>query len=212
MLLLPINNISLLNYIKTDGSQTSLLNALNQKLNNKQEKTMSSAQRNEYEGLEQKAGELGQSAQALLKEGEDGLFREAEINGENQKLYIGIKDFFDDYNSTLKTLQSVSGTMNNFYHQSLVEASSKSKESLESLGITFSKDGTAYVDMEKIKVTDMVTLKETLGKESDFIEKVDFLSSRISDYAKANVESVSSTYNSAANLYFAGNGKYNFYS
>ena len=66
--------------------------------------------------------------------------------------------------------------------------------------------------MEKVKATDFATLESLFGKESDFVNKVEFLSTRISDNAEANVESLSSTYNAGGNLYSAMNSsKYDFW-
>ena len=79
-------------------------------------------------------------------------------------------------------------------------------------GITFAKDGTANADMEKIKAADFTTVEGLFGKESDFVNKVHFLSTRISDNAEANVESLSSAYNARGNLYSAMNSsKYDFW-
>ena len=94
----------------------------------------------------------------------------------------------------------------------LLEAPAETKEGLAGVGITFAKDGTATVDMEKVKAADFATLEGLFGKDSDFVNKVEFLSTRISDNAEANVESLSSTYNAGGNMYSAMNSsKYDFW-
>lgn len=87
----------------------------------------------------------------------------------------------------------------------LLEALAKTKESLAGTGIIFAKYGTATVDMEKIKATYFATLESLFGNDSNFVDKVEFLSTRISDNAEANVESLSSEYIAGGNLYFAMN-------
>ena len=67
----------------------------------------------------------------------------------------------------------------------LLEAPAETKEGLAGVGITFAKDGTATVDMEKVKAADFATLEGLFGKDSDFVNKVEFLSTRISDNAEA---------------------------
>ena len=185
---LPINRSSLLDYINKDGSSNPLLEALNKN----KEIAANSAKKDSYEKLDKEADLLTQATEGLLQDGENNLL--------------------ESYNSTLKALRSTSNTMNDFYRQMLLEAPAEAKESLESVGITFAKDGTANIDMEKIKAADFTALEGLFGKESDFVNKVQFLSTRISDNAEANVESLSSAYNSNGNLYAAmGSSKFDFW-
>ena len=205
---LPINNTSLLNYIKTDGTGNTLLDALNKS----KETSENSAQKNSYEKLDKEADQLMQVAGSLLQDGEDSLFEQAKASGNNQKVYNGIECLFEKYNSTLTALKNTSNTMNDFYRQMMLETSTEVKDSFAGIGITFSNNGTATVDMEKVRKTDITTLENLFGKESDFVNKVGFLSTRISNNAEANIESLSSAYNASGNLYAAmGNSKFDFW-
>ena len=204
---LPINNTSLLNFIKNDGTGNTLLDALNKK----KETAATAAQKSDYEKLDKEADQLTQAAEVLLKDGENSLFEQAKTSGDNQKVYDGIEKLFGSYNSTLKELRNTSNTMNDFYRQMLLEAPDEVKESLSGVGITFAKDGAARVDMEKVKAADLETLQGLFGKESDFVQKIEFLSTRISDNAEANVESLGNAYNAGGNLYSAmSSSKYDF--
>lgn len=196
---LPVNNTSLLNYIGGTGNNNSLLEALNKKKETASNKT----QKNNYEKLGKEAQELTQSAQALLQEGEKSLFEQAETSGDKEKVYDSIENLFESYNSTLKELRNTSDTLNDFYRQMLTEASAEVKETLEGVGITFGKDGTACVDMDKVKAAELETLEGLFGTESDFMQRIEFFSTRICDYAKANVESLSSSYDVSGNIYSA---------
>lgn len=205
---LPVNNTSLLNYVGGNGSNNSLMEALNQKKGTDN----NTVRKSKYERLDKEADNLTQSAETLLQEGEKNLFEQAKASGNNQKVYDGIEKFFEDYNSTLKELRNTSHTMNDFYRQMLIEATAEVKESLAEIGITFAKDGTAKVDREKIKSIDLETLENVFGKESEFVKKVDFLSNRISDYAKANMESFGNAYHADGNLYSViGNSRYDLW-
>lgn len=205
---LPINNTSLLNYIKNDGTGNTLLDALNKK----KETAATAAQKSDYEKLDKEADQLTQEAEVLLKDGENSLFEQAKTSGDNQKVYDSIERLFASYNSTLKELRNTSNTMNDFYRQMLLEASDEVKGSLSGVGITFAKDGTARVGMEKVKAADLETLQGLFGKESDFVQKIEFLSTRISDNAEANVESLGNAYNAGGNLYSAmSSSKYDFW-
>ena len=205
---LPINRSTLLDYIKNDGATNPLLEAMNRN----KENVANTAKKSNYEKLDKEADQLTQSAQVLLQNGENSLFEQAKACGDNQKVYDSIENLFENYNSTLKALRTTSNTMNDFYRQMLLEAPAETKEGLAGVGITFAKDGTATVDMEKVKAADFATLEGLFGKDSDFVNKVEFLSTRISDNAEANVESLSSAYNSGGNLYSAMNSsKYDFW-
>ena len=147
---LPINRSSLLDYINKDGSSNPLLEALNKN----KEIAANSAKKDSYEKLDKEADLLTQATEGLLQDGENNLFEQAKATGDKQKVYDSIENLLESYNSTLKALRSTSNTMNDFYRQMLLEAPAEAKESLESVGITFAKDGTANIDMEKIKAAD----------------------------------------------------------
>ena len=121
---LPINNTSLLNYIKNDGTGNTLLDALNKK----KETAATAAQKSDYEKLDKEADQLTQVAEVLLKDGENSLFEQAKTSGDNQKVYDSIEKLFASYNSTLKELRNTSNTMNDFYRQMLLEAPDEVKE------------------------------------------------------------------------------------
>ena len=205
---LPINNTSLLNYIKTNGTGNTLLDALNKS----KETSENSAQKNSYEKLNKEAAQLTQVAESLLQDGEDSLFEQAKVSGDNQKVYNGIECLFEKYNSTLKTLRNTSNTMNDFYRPMMLEISAEAKDNFADIGITFSRNGIAAVDMEKVKNVDITTLESLFGKGSDFVNKIEFLSTRISNNAEANIESLSSAYNANGSLYAAMiNSKFDFW-
>ena len=124
------------------------------------------------------------SSDALLQEGEKGLFAQVKESGDKQKLYDNIKTFFADYNSGIKNLKDTAGTMNDFYRQMLIEAPEDAKEELAKVGVSFAKDGTASVE-----------------SKSEVVSKVKFIATRISNNAEASVKSYSSGYSSKGNLY-----------
>lgn len=204
---LPINNTSLLNYINGNGKNRSLPEALSK---NKTAMVDTESQA-KYEKLDKEADKLAQSIQVMLQEGDNNLFEQAAKSGDSQKIYDSIGVFFENYNSTLKAMKNISGTMNDFYRQMLQEAPKEVRESLESVGVTFQKDGMASVDKDKLKAADLKTLENLFGSKSEFMHKVQFISTRISDNAEANMDSLSSAYGSNGNLYSAHAGsKFDF--
>ena len=60
-------------------------------------------------------------------------------------------------------------------------------------------------------VDDIKTLAETL-EDSDFVNKIAFLATKVSDNAEANIKSLNNAYNASGNLYAAiGNSKFDFW-
>lgn len=205
---LPVNNTSLLNYINNKGGENSLLEALNKK----KETATNITQKNNYEKLNKEAEQLTQAAEELLKDGENSLFEQAKTSGDNQKVYDSIEKLFASYNNTLKELKNNSNTMNDFYRKMLSEAIEEEKANLEGVGISFEKDGTPKIDMDKMKTSDLETLEGIFGKDSNFVNKLSFLSTRISDNADANIKSLNSTYDASGSMYSAINSsKYNLW-
>lgn len=202
---LPINHTSLLNYIKSDGKQNTLLDALN-----KSNETL--VKKGSYEKIDEESDKLMQAANNLLQDGENSLFEQAKTSSDYQGVYDGIEKLFERYNGTLKALKATPNTMNSFYREMMLEASVETKESLSSVGVAFTKDGTAKVDMEKIKATDFETIEGLFGKDSDYVNKIDFLSAKISNNAEANIRSLNSTYNTSGSIYETmGNSKFDFW-
>lgn len=202
---LPINHTSLLNYIKSDGKQNTLLDALNKS-------NETSVKKGSYEKIDKEADKLMQVANNLLQDGENSLFEQAKTSSDYQGVYDGIEKLFERYNGTLKALKATTNTMNSFYREMMLEASTETKESLSSVGVAFTKDGTAKVDMEKIKTADFETLEGLFGTESNFVNKIGFLAEKVSNNAEANIRSLNSTYNTNGSIYAAmENSKYDFW-
>ena len=97
-------------------------NALLDALNKKNSTVIDTENKKKYEKLGKTAEKLVDSSDALLQEGEKGLFAQVKESGDKQKLYDNIKTFFADYNSGIKNLKDTAGTMNDFYRQMLIEA------------------------------------------------------------------------------------------
>lgn len=203
---LPVNHMSLLNYVNNTDSGNSLLNALN-----KSGSTENTVKKTSYEKLEKTAENLLQSAEIFTEEGEENIFSKAEESGDKQEIYDRVQTFVENYNSTLSALKNTSSPLDQYYYQMMQEAAEENSEKLESIGITISKTGTAALDKDKLAAADIDTLEQTLGASSDFSKKAVFLASRISDNARTNAESLSSRYSAKGDVYSAMSNKYEFW-
>ena len=204
---LPINNTSLLSYASNESSENTLLRTLNKNSSS----VVDTAKRSSYEKLEKAANQLLQKAEFFMTEGEESVFAKVRESGSNQEIYEGVEALLESYNNTLKTLITTSNPLNDFYRQMLQEAATDNREALENIGVTISKDGTAVLDKDKLKTADTDSLEKLFGASGTFSSKTAFLATRISDNAKANVESLTCQYGSTGNVYSAFTNKYDFW-
>ncbi len=197
---LPINNVSLLNYVNGSSQGNSLLSALNKNGIKLQDKG--------YEKLKGQAEKLQQTTEKMASE---EYFEEARKSGDLQPIYSNVQEMIKNYNNTIKSMKSTSSPLNQYYRQMLKEAASDDKDKLKQIGITRSEDGTLRVDEDKLKASDVDKLEEILGVKGTFSSKVSFLADRIADNARANASSASSQYNALGDNYFASASRYSFW-
>lgn len=217
---LPTNRTSLLNYINGNNSNVSLANALS-----RSNRAADATKRSDYEKLEKSADQAAAATDKLLSAGSENTTA------------TDLQSFVDKYNEMLKSLGKSSDTLNLFYAQTAKDTVKEYKEELAEIGITVAKDGTLSFDRagfdrfhaeQAAKAAENVsgdgtgtdaaaetgnTLNALFAKEGGFFSKVNYLASRVSDYADANAESYSDYYNATGSRASAySNGRYNFWS
>lgn len=197
---LPVNNVSLLNYVNSSSQGNSLLNALNKNGINLQDKS--------FEKLKDQAEKLQQATEKMASE---ESFDEARTSGDLQPVVSNVQEMIKNYNNIIKSMKNTSSPLNQYYRQMLKEAAADDKDKLKEIGITRAEDGTLKLDEEKLKASDPDKLEEILGAKGSFSSKVYFLADKIADNARANASSASSQYNALGNNYFASASKYNFW-
>ena len=201
---LAINNSSLLNIVNAG-------NNYRYDIPNKKNIAADIESKKKYEKLDKAADKLTEASDAFLQEGDKSLFAKKETDSDKTKIYDGIKNFLDKYNDNLKELSNVSGVMNDFYREMMVDVAGAEKDRLKDIGISFAKDGTASVDMDKLKKSDIQSLEQLFGNKSEFINKVKFISTRISNNAETNIKSFSNTYSGKGSFRSTSiNSKYDF--
>lgn len=202
----PINSGTLLSHLNNSASNNSLLKALD-----KSGSAADTKQKSDYEKLEKNASQLQKSADKLAAKGEDSLFEKAKESKDMEELCKEAQALVEEYNNTMKILQSAPGSLNDYYYQMLQEAASGNSESLANVGITVSKNGKMSVDPDKLKAADIDALEKALGSSGGFTSKVSFVAGRVSDNAKASAESISSQYGANGSLLTASGSKYSFW-
>ncbi len=191
---LPIPRTSLLDYINKNTSGSILPTTLNQKnsaLYNKKN----------YEKIKEAADNLAEQTSVFTAKDRNNIFEKIKEGGEKKELYNHIEKMVNSYNSTLDALKGSGDTMNRYYSQMMRLSSAENKEALSSIGIEVSSGGKLSIDKEKLEAADIETVEKVLGESGGFMTKTEFMADKISDNAKANVESVSSQYNARGNSY-----------
>lgn len=193
---LPIQRSSLLDYLNNTASDNTLLSALG-----KNGSAGSSLSKKNYEKLKDAADTLGDQTGALTAEGRDAIFEKLKNDGDREELNNTVEKLVSSYNSTMDSLLSTNNTLNIYYYQMMGEMATESKDELASIGIQVGKDGKLSIDKEKFEAADIESIEKVLGASGSFTQKADFLAGRIASNAKANVESLSTQYNSSGSSY-----------
>ena len=205
---IPVNNSSLLNYVNNKNNN-SLLSSLQ---NNTTQKA-NAAKKSSYEKLDDAAKSLEAAAKALASDKEDNLFAKAKESGDTSEVIKAVKALVEKYNEATKQLDKNPSNINMYYSQMLKSLASKNGEELSKFGISVQKDGSIAIDEEKLKEAKLEELETMFGQKSEFVEKLQFLSSHISDNVTAELESMGMQYGQDANSFSSYiNNKYNLWS
>jgi len=196
---LPVNSSSLLNYINNDkGGGNTLLDSLQ---NNSVKKT-EAQNRKLYQKLKDAAELLEETAKALGSDKSDNIFAKAKESGDNSEVVKNIKTLIEQYNIAKKQLESSAASpINAYYSQTLKQLASKNSEALSAVGITIGKDGSMSIDESKLNAADIEDLEALFGSKSEFIQKLEYLASHVSDNVSAEIESLGNQYGQDANSF-----------
>ena len=143
-----------------------------------------------YEKLDTSAGELADRAKVLG----------AGVDGEDKNIADQAEKMANSFNETLSELKGASGVLNQYYYQTMKETSTGNQNALAEIGITVAADGRLSVNREKLENADAEKVKKLLGSQGDFLKKVSFVATLVSENARASAASLSNTYNSRGDL------------
>ena len=198
---LPINSTSLLDYINKDSSGNSLLDSLQNNQTQSQNQKL-------YEKLKDTADALEDAAGALSDGKKGNIFEQAKKSGDNSEVLKSITRLIERYNELKKQLEKdADSPISAYYGKTIKELASKNSEALGALGITVGKDGGMVLDEKKLNAAKTEELEKMFGSDSEFIQKLQYLSSHVSDNASAEIKSVGNLYGQDANTFssYVGN-------
>ena len=205
---LPINNSTLLDYINNDSSADSMLNSINGSTSAATQMLKAKVSKTGYENTDKSSEDLQNAIDKLAGE-KSTVFKDARESKDTSK--AAAQELIDKYNSLVEVMSKTSSSLDEFYKKALKGLPESIKESLEKVGITYNSDGTLEVDSDKLKKADVDSLEKIFGSDSEFMKKLSFVTDRIESNAEANLQSVSSTYSSTADIMSSFNSsKYDF--
>lgn len=151
-----------------------------------------------FERLENAADQLTGAAEQLGRRADNG----ADCAQEAQQ-------FVEAYNSAMNMLDGAGGVLNNYYRQMMRQAYSDNARELEEVGITGSAAGKLALNWEKLKEADPELVKKLLGTTGDFARRAGSVAARVSDNARANIQSLSAAYNARGDILNSYLSRYN---
>lgn len=175
---------------------TSTGNALLDELNKSDSNQASAVTKNKYEEVGKYADTLTEIANKFLAEGSDSLLAGLDTEEGRAKIAEQLDKLVNGYNGVLGKLKTSTSALDMYYAQMLGSLVSDNVSALGQLGITANAQGKLQYDSSRVKNADTDTITKTLGSQSDFMQKLSFISGHISDNAKAGLKSLGNTYNS----------------
>lgn len=170
-------------------------NALLDELNKSDANKASAVTKNKYEEIKKSADTLLESAQIFLEEGNGSLLSALDTEEGRTQLKEQIARLVSGYNNAGDKLKTSSNSLDAYYLQMLKEVAGDYAPELAKLGITVSAQGKLQYDSSKT-AADADTVRNTLGAQSEFMQKLAFISEHISDNAGAGIKNLGNTYNS----------------
>lgn len=155
--------------------------------------------KNAYEKLEKSAEKLKKSSGELIAD-------------DSGRILDKVKTFISDYNDIIKEIGNVPSTLNSFYEQMMMEATSENKDILKEIGITENRNGYLSLDETKFNSAEKDILEKVFGKNGRYIDKINYIAGRVESNAETDLKSLSYQYSSSGKDYSAYlNNKYNWW-
>lgn len=145
------------------------------------------------------SGKLQKSTTALLDRTKNSLFKETVTKDENgnevknydmDKIYKGVKDFVDNYNSTLDAAKDSNVNTIKRGASGMVTATKANERMLNKMGITIGTDNKLSIDEAKFKKADIIKIKSLFNTNNAYGHTIARKASEIN--ASATVEATKS--------------------
>ncbi len=166
-----------------------------------------------YMNMKENAGKLQSAASKLLDTGDNSIYAKAEESGDTSQITSQVKDFVNQYNSTVRNLKSAGGRVDTSYYNQMTSYASMYRNALEASGVTRNSDGTLSVNENALKKASVEQLKQTWGGSSSFAAKAGQVATNVQYNAVTSMNSmINNSYSSLLRNFGASGGFFNFWS
>ena len=202
---------------KTSGRRmtNSLLstNKYSNRYNTQTNKTTGTSTAATYMNMKENAGMLQSTASKLLDTGDDSIYKKAEESGDTSQITSKVKDFVNQYNSTVRNLKSAGGRVDTSYYNQLTSYASMHRNALEASGVTRNSDGTLSVNEKVLQKASVEQLKQTWGGSASFAARAGQVATNVQYNAVTSMNSmINNSYSSLLRNFGSSGGFFNFWS
>ena len=198
---------------KSRTSNSKFMSTLNNRYNAKTNSTTGSTTYATYQNMKTNAANLQVTSSKLSDTGEDSIYAKAEESGDTSQITKLVKDFVNQYNSTVRNLKSAGGRVDNSYLNQLNSYAMMHRSALQASGVTKNSDGTLSVNDKKLQSASVEQLKQTFGNSSSFGAKAGQIAENVQYNAVTGMNSmINNSYSSLLRNFGMSGGFFNFFS
>ncbi len=188
-------------------------NKYSNRYNTQTNKTTGTNAATTYMNMKDNAGKLQSAANKLLDTGDNSIYAKAEESGDTNQITRQVKEFVNQYNSTVRDLKSAGGRVDTSYYNQMTSYASMYRNALEASGVTRNSDGTLSVNENALKKASVEQLKQTWGGSSSFAARAGQVATNVQYNAVTSMNSmINNSYSSLLRNFGASGGFFNFWS
>lgn len=185
----------------------------NNRYNTQVNKLTGSSAQAVYQNMKTNAGGLQSAALKFNDTGDNSMYAKAEESGDTTQITNQVKDFVNQYNSTIRSLRSGTGRVDTSYLNQLNSYAKMHRNALESTGITQNSDGTLSVNDKALQGASVEKLKQVWGGSSSFAAKAGQVAVNVQSNAVSSMNSmINNSYSNLLKSFGASGSFFNFWS
>lgn len=194
-------------------SNNSFMSTINNRYNTQANKSSTASSMTVYQNMKNSAGELQAVSSKLSDTGEDSIYAKAEESGDTSQITKLVKDFVNQYNSTVRNLKSGNSRVDSSYLSQLNSYAMMHRNALQATGITKNSDGTLSINEKALQGASVEQLKKTWGDSSSFGAKAGQTAAYVQSNAVSSLNSlVSNSYSNLLRNFGMSGSFFNFWS
>lgn len=216
---IPRNYMSaLMTANKSGSSRRRMTNSLlssnkNNRYNTQASKLAGGSSAAVYQDMKTNAGELQSTVSKLRDTGDDSIYAKAEESGDTTPITKQVKDFVNEYNSTVRSLRSGGSRVDNSYLNQLNSYAMMYRNALQATGVTKNSDGTLSINEKALQGASVEQLRQTWGSSSSFAAKAGQTAVYVQSNAVSSMNSmINNSYSNLLRSFGASGNFFNFWS